>query len=155
MRRGFTLIELLVTLAILSVLALFTVPVAELAVQRVNEAELRHALREIRDAIDAYKTASDQGRIVKSVQASGYPPTLGVLVEGVEDAKDPKKSMLYFLRRVPRNPLEANPATEPADTWGKRAYASEPDAPKEGEDVYDVFVPSDAIGLNGVPYRQW
>ena len=155
MRRGFTLIELLVTLAILSVLALFTVPVAELAVQRVNEAELRHALREIRDAIDAYKTASDQGRIVKSVQSSGYPPTLAVLVEGVEDAKDPKKSMLYFLRRVPRNPLEANPATEPADTWGKRAYASEPDAPKEGEDVYDVFVPSDAIGLNGVPYRQW
>ena len=155
MRRGFTLIELLVTLAILSVLALFTVPVAEVAVQRIDEAELRHALREIRDAIDAYKTASDQGRIVKSVQASGYPPTLAVLVDGVEDAKDPKKSMLYFLRRVPRNPLAENSAADAADTWGKRAYASEPDAPKEGDDVYDVFVPSDAIGLNGVPYRQW
>jgi len=154
-RRGFTLIELLVTLAILSVLALFTVPVAEVAVQRIDEAELRHALREIRDAIDAYKTASDQGRIVKSVQASGYPPTLAVLVDGVEDAKDPKKSMLYFLRRVPRNPLAENSAADAADTWGKRAYASEPDAPKEGDDVYDVFVPSDAIGLNGVPYRQW
>lgn len=152
---GFTLIELLVTLAIVAVLSLFTVNVAEVAVQRSAEAELRHALREIRDAIDAYKTATDEGRILRTAQSSGYPKSLEVLVEGVEDAKDPKKSKIYFLRRIPRNPLDADPSSEPAATWGKRSYASEPTSPQEGDDVYDVFVPSEAVGLNGVPYKQW
>ena len=152
---GFTLIELLVTLAILAVLALFTAPVAEVAVQRANENELRHALREIRDAIDAYKKAYDEGRITRTVQATGYPKTLEVLVDGVEDAKDPKKGKMYFLRRIPRNPLDANQSANPADTWGKRAYASEPNEPMEGDDVYDVYADSDARGLNGVPYRKW
>jgi general secretion pathway protein G len=153
--RGFTLIELLVTLAIVAVLALFTVPVAEVAVQRTQEAELRHALREIRSAIDAYKMASDEGRIARSIQSSGYPKRLAELVEGVEDARDPKKSRIYFLRRLPRNPLDASPTTEPAHTWGKRAYASEPNEPQEGEDVYDVYAPSTALGLNGVAYNRW
>lgn len=153
--RGFTLIELLVTLAIVAVLALFTVPVAEVAVQRTQEAELRHALREIRTAIDAYKMASDEGRIARSIQSSGYPKTLAQLAEGVEDARDPKKNKIYFLRRVPRNPLDASGAAEPADTWGKRAYASEPDEPKDGDDVYDVYAPSTTLGLNGVAYNKW
>jgi general secretion pathway protein G len=149
------LIELLVTLAILAVLALFTVPVAEVALQRAQEAELRRALREIRDAIDAHKKAHDEGRILRTAQSTGYPKTLEVLVEGVEDAKDPKKARMYFLRRIPSNPLHRGTATQPADTWGKRAYASEPEDPQEGEDVYDVYAPSDAQGLNSVPYRKW
>ncbi len=152
---GFTLIELLVTLAIVAVLALFTVPVAEVAVQRVKEAELRDALREIRNAIDAYKTATDEGRVARSLNASGYPKGLAVLVEGVEDAKDPKKAKIYFLRRIPRNPMDTSEAVDPADTWGKRSYASEAAAPQEGDDVYDVYVPSADTGLNGVPYRNW
>lgn len=153
--RGFTLIELLVTLAIVAVLALFSVNVAEVAVQRVSEAELRHALREIRDGIDAYKVASDEGRVLRTAQSSGYPASLQTLVDGVEDAKDPKKNKIYFLRRIPRNPMDDNPAADPADTWGKRAYASEPEDPQEGDDVYDVFVPSETVGLNGVPYKKW
>ncbi len=154
-RSGFTLIELLVTLAIVAVLALFTVPVAEVAVQRADEAELRRALREIRDAIDAYKQAGDEGRIVRTVQSSGYPKTLAALVEGVDDAKDPKHGKLYFLRRIPRNPMDSAHPEDPAETWGKRAWASDPKEPQEGDDVYDVFVPGNAVGLNGVPYRQW
>ncbi|MBW8829982.1 MAG: type II secretion system protein [Burkholderiales bacterium] len=153
--RGFTLIELLVTLAVVAVLALFTAQVAEVAVQRASEAELRRALREIRDAIDAYKTAGDEGRITRTLQSSGYPKTLALLVDGVEDAKDPKKAKIYFLRHIPRNPLDTSQAEDAADTWGKRAYSSEPSDPHEGDDVYDVFAPSDAIGLNGVAYRKW
>jgi general secretion pathway protein G len=153
--HGFTLIELLVTLAIVAVLAWFTVPVAEVAVQRTQEAELRHALREIRTAIDAYKTASDEGRIQRTVQSTGYPKNLTQLVEGVEDARDPKKSKIYFLRRIPRNPLDDTQSGDPADTWGKRSYASEPSDPQEGEDVYDVYAPTATVGLNDVPYNKW
>ncbi|MCU7376097.1 type II secretion system protein [Paucibacter sp. O1-1] len=152
---GFTLIELLVTLAIVAVLALFTVPVAEVAVQRGTESELRRALREIRDALDAYKKASDEGRIQRSLQSSGYPKSLDALVDGVEDIKDPKRTKIYFLRRIPRNPLDDRPEKPAADTWAKRAYASEPGDPQEGDDVFDVYVSAPGTGLNGVPYKQW
>jgi general secretion pathway protein G len=153
--EGFTLIELIVTVVIVGLLASAAAPLVELTVKRNREQELRSALREIRTAIDAYKLATDQGRVRKNALQSGYPPTLVALVEGVPDARSPDKRMLYFLRRLPRDPSFPDPAASDADTWGKRSYASPPDRPEEGDDVFDVYSLSDKIGLNGRPYRSW
>lgn len=153
---GFTLIEMVVTVAIVGLLSTMVLPMAELAVQRSKEQDLHRALREIRTALDAYKQAVDDGRVVQSVEKTGYPPSLETLVEGVPDAGDPNgNAVIHFLRRIPRDPMFADPAVPDAGTWGKRSYASSYDAPQEGSDVFDVYSQSEGIGLNGIAYRNW
>lgn len=152
--RGFTMIELLATLALIALVATVALPLAELTIQRGKEAELRTALRQIRTALDAYKQASDEGRILQKSGESGYPKSLEVLVDGIEDAKSPTRTPLRFLRRLPRDPF-ANPDLRAHDTWGLRSYRSPPGDPKPGEDVYDVFSRASGSGINGIPYREW
>jgi len=154
-RGGFTLIELVVTLAILGTLSTVALPMAEVAVQRGKEQDLNAALRQIRDAIDAYKQAYDQGHIIRKVGESGYPPTLDILVQGVNDALSKKDQKLYFLRHLPRNPFVLDSSVSAAATWGIRSYASSADNPQEGDDVFDVYEQVPGKGLNGVPYREW
>ena len=146
--KGFTLIELVITVAILALLASVALPLAEVSVQRGKEKEFRQVLRDVREAIDAYKHASDDGIIEKAGDASGYPPTLAALVDGVPDKRSTEGAKMYFLRRVPSDPLTG-------EDFALRSYASSPKDPQEGKDVFDVYSKSPEVGLNGVPYKEW
>jgi general secretion pathway protein G len=162
--RGFTLIELLVTLALVGLVALTALPLYEVTMTRIKESELRAALRSLRGAIDAYKSAVDQGLVKVDAGNSGYPPSLQTLVDGVDagltDAKtlsggqDLTKRMV-FLRRIPRDPFFADPNAPAEATWLLRAYASPPDNPRPGADVFDVLSTSTRLGLNGTAYNTW
>lgn len=155
-QRGFTIVEMLVTVVLVSILASAAFPMAELAYQRDKEQELRRSLREIRVALDAYKQATEEGRIMRKADQSGYPPNLQVLQDGVPNAKDPDGAPLYFLRRVPRDPLAPKDDGQPAAaTWATRSYASSSMEPKEGDDVFDVYSRSAGTGINGIAYREW
>ena len=153
MARGFSMIELMAVLAILAVLAWVSLPLAEATRERERERDLKQALWQIRDAIDAYKHQSDNSGVPRDPGVSGYPPTLIALVQGMPD---PKASghLIYFLRRIPRDPF-APPELPPEQTWGLRSYQSSDAAPAPGADVYDVYSRAPGVGLNGVPLKSW
>lgn len=152
--RGFTLIEMVVVVAIVGILAAAAQPVVELGLRRSRELELRQSLRTLRAAIDAYKRAVDDKRIELPADASGYPPSLEALVDGVPDVRSGKERKLYFLRRLPRDPF-ADPALPAAQTWALRSHDSPPDAPAPGRDVFDVASRSERLGLDGTRLRDW
>ncbi|MBV4536085.1 type II secretion system protein [Pseudomonas urmiensis] len=152
--RGFSLIEVVLTLALLGMLAAMAAPLTETVVRRGKEQQLREALYQIRDAIDAYKRAFDAGYIEKRLNASGYPPNLQVLVDGVRDVRSGKGAKFYFLRRIPHDPLLAVKDDDQGG-WGLRAYDSSADNPRDGEDVFDVYSKARGKGLNSIPYGQW
>jgi general secretion pathway protein G len=169
-RSGFTLIEMVVVVAIVGILAAAAQPLLALQSQRRKELELRHSLRVLRSAIDAYKQAVTEGKVapVEKDNDSGYPPNLQVLVDGVDvaapaktasgqtDANDPPKR-IYFLRRMPRDPFSSAASGEVAasQTWGLRSYASPANAPQAGSDVFDVYSRAEGTGLDGTAYRSW
>ena len=152
-RRGFTLIELMVSIAVVAILALMVNHVAQIMATRDREQQLYSALRALRGAIDAHKRAFDAGRIKLPPGASGYPKDLQVLVDGVDDALEPDKK-LRFLDRIPPDPMDRG-SLNPAVTWATRSYASPPEAPQPGEDVFDVHSRSKRPGLNGALYSTW
>lgn len=153
--RGVTLIELAVVVAMVGILASAVMPLAHISRTRSKELELKRNLRAIRMAIDSYKKVYDDKRIESEIGRSGYPRSLNELVEGVKDAKDPEGKMIYFLRRLPRDPMSDNEFLPPDETWEVRSYESEPDDFSGGEDVYDLRSLSDGVALNGTPYNEW
>jgi general secretion pathway protein G len=154
-QRGFTLIEMVITVAIVGLLATAVFPLAELGVTRSKERDLKSALWTIREALDNYKMAADAGHIERELGDSGYPENLDVLVEGVVDLKSPDSKMLYFLRRVPRDPFYPDASVPPAETWALRSYESGPQDPQPGDDVYDVHSMSTRTALDGTRYADW
>ena len=150
--RGFTLIEMLVVLTLMALVATAALPLARVSIQRQKEAELRTALRSVRQAIDQYKRLADDGQIHRSLGESGYPPSLDTLVKGVRLIRTPDDRHVYLLRRLPRDPF-ANPALPAQQTWALRASDSPPDDPRPGRDVFDVTSKSAGVALDGSRYR--
>ena len=152
---GFTLIELVVTVLIVSILATGAAPIVQVTIQRNKETELKQALRQIREAIDQYKKAVDEGKIKKTLDQSGYPPSLEILEKGVSNQTDLKGSLIKFIRKIPRDPMNDDPDLKPSETWAKRCYASDVDSPMEGADVYDIHSRSSKKAINGSFYTTW
>jgi len=145
-QRGLTLVELVVTVAILAVLATAAVPIARYQVQREKERELRSALLKIRDAIDRFKDAADQGFFIIKIDSLGYPPELKSLVEGVEI----QGKKVKFLSEIPVDPMTG------LAEWGMRSVEDDPTGNSwGGKNVFDVYTKSQGTALNGTKYSTW
>ena len=135
--RGFTYLEIVTSLAIVSLVASLCFPLLAIRQERERQRELALALREIRGAIDAYKEAYDQGKILPREGSYGYPRRLQELVDGVEDVSRPDRRKLYFLRRIPLNPMV--PASLPREEQWVGLGFRNPDAPQApGDELFDV-----------------
>jgi general secretion pathway protein G len=155
-RNGFTLLEIIIVITILSVLTAAAIPMVRNTVRREREAELRLALRQIRQAIDRYKLYNDQSNgtaiPIEWKTTNGYPKELKLLVDGFTPANvvGTSEARVRFLRRLPIDPLTGT--TE----WGMRSYKDKPDSTSwGGEDVWDVYSKSDGTALNGTKYKDW
>jgi len=124
-------------------------PIAKYAVIRQKEAELRHALLDMREAIDRYKDAADHNQIHTEIGSENYPPNLEALTKGITlgSGGDVK---IRFLRAIPIDPM-----TGRAD-WGLRAVGDDFDSPHwSGKNVFDVYSRSTGTAMDGTKYSDW
>lgn len=147
-QKGMTLLELIIASSILLVLATAALPVVRFTIVRPKEAELRRALREIRDAIDHYKDYADRNLIPVKVGSEGYPPDLETLVRGVLVGMSTEK--IRFLRRIPVDPMTGRAE------WNLQAVQDDADSTSwGGTDVFDVHSKSQGTALDGTRYADW
>jgi general secretion pathway protein G len=157
-RAGFTLLELVIVVAIIGILSAVTLPMARWSAKRGREIELHRALREIRNALDAYHDAVEAGMIDPQGIESMYPPDLEALTGGAEvileqgDDENMRKlpETIKFLRRIPIDPMTGEAK------WGLRCYEDDPeDRFWCREDVYDVYSLSNGTAIDGTKYSEW
>jgi general secretion pathway protein G len=154
-QSGFTLLEIIIVITILSVLTAAAIPMVRNTVKREREAELRLALRQLRQAIDRYKEYVERNPNAIPIEwrtETRYPKDLKLLVDGFTPANvvGTSDARVRFLRRLPLDPMMGT--TE----WGMRSYKDKPDATSwGGEDVFDVYTESDGEALNGTKYKDW
>jgi general secretion pathway protein G len=152
-QSGLTSVELLAALGVLLVLVSVAIPLKRWDEKRRREVELRVELRMLRDAIDQYKKAFDEGKIIqKDVDQKGYPLDLDELVDGV-DVADPTTGLskkVKFLDRIPIDPFTGDAE------WGKRSYQDDWDSDSwGGENVWDVYCLFPGKALDGTYYKDW
>jgi general secretion pathway protein G len=156
-RKGFTLTELLVSATILAILAAVAVPLGKIAVKREREIEFRQSLRLIREAIDQYKRLADEKKIDVEENSDGFPPSLEILVKGVQLKEESKGSkskggakIVKFLRRIPKDPLTSS------FDWQLRSSQDAFDSTSwGGQNVFDVCTKSNKTAIDGTKYKDW
>jgi len=154
-QAGLTLIELIVAFTILLILTTMAVPMTRYQIRRQRERDLLNDVREMRTAIDRYKDQCDDGKI----QSTGpdtycYPPTLEILVDGVQMNNKisglGQSSKIRFLRKIPKDPMTGD------TDWGKRSMQDEPTSTSwGGQNVFDVYSKTTDKASDGTPYSEW
>ena len=145
-----TLVELIVSFTIMLILTCMAVPMARYKVRVERERTLRHALREMRAAIDKYKDICDQGYFGQpKADTHCWPETLEILVEG-QKLNTPDGKKMKFLRVVPRDPFTRT--TE----WGLRSDQDEATSLTwGGQNVFDVYSKTTEKSREGIAYSDW
>ena len=150
-QAGMTLLELIIACTILLILSSAALPIARFTIVREREKELRHDLRDMRNAIDRYKDYADRGMLRTELGSEGYPPDLDTLVKGVAlGGSGASGKNVRFLRRVPVDPMTGQ------TDWGMRSIQDDPDSQSwGGKNVFDVYSKSQATALDGTKYTDW
>ena len=143
------MVELTIVCALIMILTAMVIPISRYSAKRQKELELRYDLRLMRNAIDKYKQYSDAGLIQVDLGTEGYPKTLDILVEGVDQIGQIHKK-LKFLRRVPIDPMTGK------GEWGMRSLQDEATSTEwGGQDVYDVYSLSRDRAIDKSFYKDW
>ena len=147
---GMSLLELVVACAILLILATASIPLARNTIKWKKEEQLRWDLRQMRDAIDRYKDASDKGQIQVKAGTEGYPESLDALVKPTPLTGTAADKRIRFLREIPMDPLTKN------KDWGLRSVQDDTDSTSwGGQDVFDVYSKSSGTAMDGSKYSDW
>ena len=125
-KKGYTLLELMIVVAIVGILVSLAIPNFQQSAMKAKETALKQNLFTMRAVLDQYY--ADRG---------DYPDSLESLVEA------------QYLRSIPMDPF-----TKSSTTWAEIFEEQE-----EGDDsptgVYDIKSGSDAMAVNGTPYKEW